>query len=1057
MKPLQIMMSAFGSYAGEVQVDFERVSHGIFLITGDTGAGKTTIFDAVMFALYGETSGGRREGSMMRSQYAKEECDTFVKLRFRVRNQVYEVFRSPAYMRRSKKKNKDGVYKEVAAPAKAVLFMPDGTELPGNIRDINQKIQEIVGVDSSQFSQIVMIAQGEYVKLLHASSRERKEIFSRIFNTGIYSRIQQKLTEEYKRRSAWLEDNTKLYEHEKGRIACRTKEEWDALKELGGHTQTGPKEVEKWLEELTNKQGEQAKELQRQRDALQEELTSLQQKILQVQETNRLLDQKELAEEAWKRLAAEGEEQQALRRKLQMAQKALEAARWEDKYQEQCREHRKTLQSLEQIEAGLAVLKEEIRGAKDLWEQKQRNVREKMPGLTEELTRLKDSIPEYRKWQEKVIGCEQDRKKVLFMQERLAALEEEEEESKQRQKIWNREQEGLEKCGQDLMLHTQKLQSLLERQEALKDLQTARELLEKDRKDMCKKQKKAEAALLAYQAAGKDYDRKNHSFIGIQAGILAKSLEDDMPCPVCGSRKHPQKAELSGDAVTEKQVEQAKKERDKADEILRQAADESGRAVQLVKSKEDALNDQCSRLLGEEYRIMEELSIWDSQAGHLIQEAIGACQAEIEEEKSLVEIAEQNQKKLRDNKKKLEKAKKRLEEIEIEYREAALDLQKCRIDLEKKQAEASQLKSRLAYQTEEEASRVYRELLHCKELLEKEEQTARERRESLMQREKEETGRLSQTKALAEEQKNKEARLFEKFLDIRKEQGFSDEESYRQARQDEETMQTWEQDCRNYEKALLKAQTSYEQYREQTEGKQRADLNFMESKSAELAKEREGIQKEWEQMNGICMQNQSALAQISKILRQRQKLQEEYQVIYDLYRTANGKLSGTAGLDFQTYVQRQYFKQMIYAANKRLIYMSGQQFILQCRDLESLGKQGEVGLDLDVYSLTTDKTRDVKTLSGGESFMAALAMALGMADVIQNTAGKIQLDTMFIDEGFGSLDEESRTRAVRILQELAGEKRLIGIISHVSELKEQMDRKLIVQKTKKGSLVRWEL
>lgn len=194
-----------------------------------------------------------------------------------------------------------------------------------------------------------------------------------------------------------------------------------------------------------------------------------------------------------------------------------------------------------------------------------------------------------------------------------------------------------------------------------------------------------------------------------------------------------------------------------------------------------------------------------------------------------------------------------------------------------------------------------------------------------------------------------------------------------------------------------------------------------------------------------------------RIKKDRKKVEEEYQTVHLLYQTANGKLGGSVGLDFQTYVQRQYFKQMIQAANRRLVYMNSERFMLQCRELDALGRQGEVGLDLDIYSLETDTTRDVKTLSGGESFMAALSMALGMADVIQNTAGNVQIDAMFIDEGFGSLDEESRGRAVSILKELAEGRRMIGIISHVTELKEQMDRKLVVEKTNKGSRVRWEL
>ncbi len=194
---------------------------------------------------------------------------------------------------------------------------------------------------------------------------------------------------------------------------------------------------------------------------------------------------------------------------------------------------------------------------------------------------------------------------------------------------------------------------------------------------------------------------------------------------------------------------------------------------------------------------------------------------------------------------------------------------------------------------------------------------------------------------------------------------------------------------------------------------------------------------------------------LNRLWKEKEELEEEYRLYHDLFQTANGKLS--VSLDFQTYVQRQYFNQMIQAANKRLNDMTGGQFLLKCRELDSLGKQGEVGLDLDVYSMIAGKVRDVKTLSGGESFMAALSMALGMSHIIQSTAASVSMDALFIDEGFGSLDEDSRMKAVRILKELAGERRLIGIISHVTELKEQIGKKLLVEKNEKGSKIRWDL
>lgn len=265
------------------------------------------------------------------------------------------------------------------------------------------------------------------------------------------------------------------------------------------------------------------------------------------------------------------------------------------------------------------------------------------------------------------------------------------------------------------------------------------------------------------------------------------------------------------------------------------------------------------------------------------------------------------------------------------------------------------------------------------------------------------------------------------------------------------------EDMERFNQELLKARTIFQQLR-------MAAKKLTRVEESELLKERDMLTDEKAKaaeraglLSARRIRNEGAYRNLQKLMEERRKLKEEKQQMEILYTTADGKVTGSARIDFQTYIQRQYFRQMIHAANKRLCIMTDNQFLLQCRDMELLGMKGEVGLDLDVYSMSTDRTRDVKTLSGGESFMAALAMALGMADVIQSTAGKVNIDAMFVDEGFGSLDESSRMKAIRILKELAGDRRLVGIISHVTELKEQIDRKLLVTKNDKGSFVHWEL
>ncbi|MBE5878024.1 MAG: SMC family ATPase, partial [Lachnospiraceae bacterium] len=259
-----------------------------------------------------------------------------------------------------------------------------------------------------------------------------------------------------------------------------------------------------------------------------------------------------------------------------------------------------------------------------------------------------------------------------------------------------------------------------------------------------------------------------------------------------------------------------------------------------------------------------------------------------------------------------------------------------------------------------------------------------------------------------------------------------------------------------YQNSLIMNQTAIAHYEQQAEGKNPVEVEILEAALQNKKYEKAKLDTVAVKLHGDNERNREAYEKLKKLYDRRGELRRQYDLYSNLDKTANGNLSGTAKMDFQTFIQRKYFERIIHEANKRLVKMTSNQFILQCRELHNLGSQGAVGLDLDVYSLVNDKTRDVKTLSGGESFMAALSMALGMADVIQNAAGKVRLDTMFVDEGFGSLDDESRAEAIRILHELAGGKRLVGIISHVTELKEQIERKLIVQKDEKGSKIMWK-
>lgn len=845
MKPQKLTMCAFGSYGGEEVVDFGRVGQGIFLITGDTGAGKTTIFDGVAYALFGEMSGGARDGSMMRSQYAPEERETCVELIFTQRGEQYTIRRSPAYDRISKRKNKDGVYKKVNIGAKASLILPDGKEFAGNIRDINLKVQDLIGLDREQFSQIAMIAQGEYLKLLHASSKERKLIFSKIFQTGIYGRIQMRLREEFNRLYGKLEDNRLLAEHERGQLqtvpASALFQEWEELK---NYRETRSREIFSLIEKVIRETGEQQQEKKVLREKIQKEQINAEKLLDQAKDTNRLFEQKEKCGKTLQELSARQEEIKEWQNFLKKGRKAERVMSLEDQY----------LEAKEREESG---------------------------GL--KIQSLKSKI--------------------------------------------QRENESLRDTRGQLLY-------LLEAQ-----WQKAKSVYEKSRESLVSLQEE-------FARADKEYNRRYELFLEAQAGIMAARLKNGKPCPVCGSAVHPKKASLPETEISQSLVEKAKKQRENLEKKRSLAADECIRLREVCQSREaDFLQQKkkCPRV----DPVMPSGGTFVELSPEACESAMERIQKDVRTLKGILQAEQENEK-------------------------------KNAVDRAKKQKTYSQ---------------------------------------------------------------------------ARKEQGFHSVADYTEAKNYTASMGAWERQIQEYEMALLETRTSQKHYEDVTRGKEPTDVSFRQQEVKDLSRKRKEVQDEEVALGALLRGNQQVQRNLKSLLGEREKLEQEYAVIRTLYQTANGKLAGTAGVDFQTFIQRRYFNQMIQAANRRLKFMTDGQFILQCRDMADLGRQGEVGLDLDVYSVATGKVRDVKTLSGGESFMAALSMALGMADIIQNTAGNVRVDTMFIDEGFGSLDEDSRLRAIRILQELAGDKRNIGIISHVTELKEQIEHKITVKKDEKGSRI----
>lgn len=900
MKPLRLTMSAFGSYSGTEVIDFSERNNGLFLITGDTGAGKTTIFDAITYALYDKTSGGKRDGSMMRSQYASGETDTYVEYVFSYRGETYTVRRNPEYLRLGKRRYADGSPRFVKETSGVSLVLPDGREFQGKKREVDKKIEEIIGLDVKQFTQIAMIAQGDFVKLLHAESKERRKIFSQIFQTKLYWQVQEALKEQAKQLYGRLEENRKdcLREMERvelpegdsenaGNDAAEIRNTWNRLCQL---EMPPAQEVLDSLRAISalGRQWEKASE--QQVSVRQKQAEDLRLKIERQKEANKLFSLLAGAEEKAKELAAKSGGMELLRAQIQDGMRAEKVLALENPWIRTRADLQKLEGDLEETREWLAEREVPEAAAREAWKQKRAELEEKGPKLQQQIIRLSDILPRYR---------------------RIRTLQEE----------WTEAAGTLENYLQ-----------------------------------IC-------------QRKSAEYEELYRRFFAEQAGILAKDLKEGVPCPVCGSTHHPQKAKAAEEAPGQTEVEQAKKCRDEAEKRRAEAAE----TFQAIKGR---LESELAQL----QEVLEQTENVTGETGRAV-----STQDE-------------------------QRTKTQLKELKKELKEL--------------QTANEKLEEKVRKMTEE-----------------------RKQKTGLLE------SQTSQVKELGKRSRSEENAFFQELA----RQKFESRQAYEEAKPCISSRKKREKILQEYEQAVLQTETKIRTLKGQTKGKEVADVREDEARQKEIQAELKRHKADHMRRHSLNLINKEAETHLKEYFAAQGGLQERYEMVNNLSRTANGALPGSVKLDFETYVQRQYFKQIVHAANRRLARMTSNDFILQCRDIQNLSSQGQAGLDLDVYHLVNHSVRDVKTLSGGESFMAALSMALGLADIVQNTAGAVSLETMFVDEGFGSLDDASRERAVRILKELAGEKALVGIISHVNELKEQIDWKLNVTKNEQGSHARWSI
>ncbi len=872
MRPLKIVISAFGPYSDVQTIDFSLLNEkGIFLITGDTGAGKTTIFDAISFALYGEASGGteRRLTKSFRSDYSKKSTLTYVEFTFSHKNLTYVVRRNPEYERL--KIRGDGLTIE---PAAAYLNVLETKESFDTIEAVNKKINEVLNLTKSQFNQTVMIAQGDFMKILNAKSEERKKLFQRIFNTGDFAVLQAKLKEMNSSLDLKLKNvnndikvalskirvsdgfNSEIYKY------IDSEYNLDKLLPLFSELLTFEEEKKKTLELVYNSN--------------QDIILNLTKQIIDGKNINDNLSRYQKLIEEIKILKEKEHEILKLKEEYLLLKNAINLKEYEIKYENYAKE-------VNNLNISISSDKEELKVAQN----KLPIVSLKKEKITEEFSNIKNLN--------------------YLLSEYSLALNSKKEFDELNNKIIN-----------------------------LKE--------------------KLSLALIDSQNKDKLYEKKKNIFYASQAGILASSLKDNTPCPVCGSLTHPNLAKLSIDSISKNDLDTA---------------------LNDVRKSNDYLN-----------KLSLELNGYQTKASTLEQN-ITSSGFDIKTPNSEIE-------------KQIKSINDKINKINLDYRD------------------------------------IQNEYTTMLNLIDSKNASIKDNMEKYQL-------------AIKEEKLAKDS-FYTKLYDF----GFIDINHYHQVKENINKYDELEKTINDYDSTLSSKEALLEEYKEKTKDTTFVDIESLEKQKNLIKTNCDIVSKEKDLISLDLSINKNTYLDLKNNKVVREQIVNKYSIVNDVYRSVSGQLSQKVKISFETYIQQYYFKQVIVYANKRLVPLTDGMFALRCKP-QAKNMQSQVGLDLDVLDRNTGVWRDVSTLSGGESFLASLALALGLSDVVQSMSGGVRIESMFIDEGFGTLDDNTLNEAIKVISKLADGKRTVAIISHVSKLKERIDNKIIVNKTPFGSSINIEV
>ncbi|MDO5100958.1 MAG: SMC family ATPase [Eubacteriales bacterium] len=949
MRPIRLTMEAFLSYAGKVEIDFDQfAAAGLFLITGDTGAGKTSIFDAICFALYGETSGGMRDQTTLRCTYAEATAISRVELEFIFQGKTYRVTRWPAQER--KKQRGEGMTRD---GQKVELQLPDGS-IESRLSEADRQIRDLLGIHVDHFRQLVMIAQGDFRKILMNDSADRKKIFSRLFQTGKYGRLTERLRSLSSELQGKSRETTGLINEaigglrpdEEDRFAIRPLIEQggiDVIEPLCERTDhliaADRQQLSQWEEE--------SRRLSTQRFRVEQQLLN--------HEERRHCEQ---------RLAVVKDQLDKLRPELE------EAGQRETLAAQQNSEAEGQRGRLEELRAQVRLVSERDELTQDLKRDRQQ---------------LSAGEGQLTDWRQRLIQLDEEQKKCRAL---LA------------------DEEALQA---DQLAWTKLKERFAQRQQQMEALIALNGSLVKRRQELKQKQLSCDDQIKALNHLQEGFQALQEHILRGQAGLLAAGLKAEKPCPVCGSTEHPQPAVPDPQMPTQQQLEAMQDELEIKRAQVQRLASDCQSSKQLLEHEEERYRTEAAGLLGEveaEAARTEHQTKTENKAGDNDEDKAKETDSSREE----------------DPKAALNSLYRRLQAEEIALQQGAEQLEQRR---------------RLIRQ----AAKRLEELLAAGEREQTRGQSLQTKQVELKTRIEEYDKRLTvlnerlQVEAVSAVDLMAEAkRLEQQIVDAQKVWKMATEEVGRLRLQLTEAAKE--------EEILCERLSAWKELPPEDELKQRAGSLRLEWEETDR----------WKSSLTLRIEiNQTAVDRLRQAKQQSEQLLEEWQAVLALYKVASGQVTGMGKLDLETYVQTGYLDRILVRANRRLQQMTGGSYRL--RRSQGSGLQGNRFLDIDVEDIQHDALRPVGSLSGGESFQASLAMALGLADEIQAMAGGIQMDAMFIDEGFGSLDQETLRTAIAGLQELADGQRLVGIISHVEQLKQRLENQIVVKKNTSGSWI----